>query len=249
MKMLSIIENTELKTDFDNFILSNGVNEEDVICAMTYKFAKKLPYSMDYKDEDYVPGDFLNFTSSIKRNSIFKYHNNIYSKMVDWSDSFKSGILLQICLIFQKMLMNEFPNDYILSEEDYYNWEINNMTSNETYNHCFFEILKELPDYYKKVNDAWDQTGRREILDEIYQNIKNKIGQKVGGYKKTEVDGNIEKVTESPATVNMAPYRDLEMVYYFANIDCYDTNCSPLIDDLKNRLNHVKKPKELTKKY
>ena len=207
---------------------------------MAYKFSKKLPYSMDYKDEDYIPGDFLNFASTSKNNSIFKYHDNLYSKMVSWSDTFKSGILIQICLIFQKMLLEEFPNDYELKEEDYYNWGINNMTNQEDYNRCFFEILKDLPEYYKRVNNTSNQEERRQVLDEIYKILKDKVGNKVGGYRKTESYGDIEKVTESKATINWSPHRDLEMLYYFNNMDCYDVDCNQLINNLKG-INPIRK--------
>jgi len=235
MELLNIIKNDELQDKLIKYSLENKIDEEKIICSLVYKFAKNLPYSMDYKDEKYVPVDIYNFSSSIKNNSIFKYHDSLYKKLISWGDSFKSGILLQVCFIFQKMLNNEFPNNYKLDEQYYYNWGINNMTENEQYNRCFFEILNTLPTYYKMINSTESQIERRQILDKIYMIIKNKIGQKVGGYKITEVIGNVEKIKEFEPTINWSPYRDLEMVYSFEYMNCYDINCEEFINDVKNK--------------
>lgn len=248
MNLLNVVNNLEIRTELESFILNKAMDEEKIICSIVYKFAKKLPYSMDYKDENFIPCDFFNFTSTIKNNSIFKYHDNLYSKMISWSDTFKSGILIQICLIFQKMLLEKFPNDYKLTEDDYYNLGINNMTDQEEYNRYFFEILKELPEYYKRVNDKSNQEERREVLDELYIVLKEKVGNKVGGYRKTESYGNVEKITESKATINWSPYRDLEMLYYFNNMDCYDVDCNQFINNIKGRINALKNSKQITKK-
>lgn len=67
---------------------------------------------MDYLDKDYVLGDFLNLGVPNSERGLFKWYDSIYKKMIDWGDSLKSGVLLQACLIFQKMLMGQFPNDY-----------------------------------------------------------------------------------------------------------------------------------------
>lgn len=209
---------------------------EDIICSIVYEFALKLPYSMDYLDEQYVAGDFLNIGVPNSTNSIFKYYDSIYKKMVDWGDSLKSGVLLQACLIFQKMLMNQFPSNYVLNEYDYYDLGIDCMKSSEKYNHDLFEILKELPYYYKKVNSVNSREDRKKAIEEVYNSMQNRIGQKVGGYRKSETIGDIEITSHHPATINWSPYQDLKMVYYFEHIENYGIDCTSVNKFIKENL-------------
>lgn len=99
------------------------------------------------------------------------------------------------------------------------------MTSSEKYNHDLFEILKELSEYYKKVNFENNKEDRRKILEEVYRDMQNRIGQKVGGYRKSETIGNVEITQHRPATINWSPYQDLKMVYYFNHIENYGIDC------------------------
>ena len=247
MELMNVNNNSLLQEEIKNFAIENRETLEDIICSIVYEFAIKLPYSMDYLDEQYVAGDFLNIGVPNGKNGIFKYYDSIYKKMIDWGDSLKSGVLLQACLIFQKMLMHEFPNNYVLNENDYYNLGINNMTSSEKYNHDLFEILKELPEYYKKVNLASSMEDRRKILEEVYKDMQNKIGQKVGGYRKSETMGNVEITEHHPATINWSPYQDLKMLYYFDHIENYGIDCTQLSKSIRKNIvgeidsNNIKK--------
>ena len=247
MNLLSTVKNDIIKKELENYILNNNENEENIICSLVYKFARKLPYSMDYLDENFIPGDFLNVTPTQKNNRIFKYYNNIYGQMIDWGDSLKSGVLLQVCVIFQKMLCGIVPHDYELKDEDFSNLGISNMTSNQEYNYNLFETLKKLPEYYTIVNASSNIEDRRKALDEIYLLMKNQIGQKVGGMRRTEVNGSIIKIQESKAITNWSPYRDLEMLYCFSNIDGYGMDCSELINKIMEISNipnnHLKEKK------
>jgi hypothetical protein len=244
MELMNINRNNILQEELTNFAIEQKQTPEDIICSIVYEFAIKLPYSMDCLDEQYVAGDFLNIGIPNSKNSIFKYYDNIYKKMIEWGDSLKSGVLLEACLIFQKMLMNQFPHNYVLNEEDYYNLSINNMTSNEKYNHDLFEILKSLPEYYKKVNLSKNQDERRKMLEEVYKDMQNRIGQKVGGYRKTEINGNVEMRKHTPATINWSPYHDLKMVYYFEHVENYGLDCTLLNESIRKS-----KTKEINNNY
>ena len=236
MELMNINKNNQIQEELENFAIDKKETLEDIICSIVYEFAIKLPYSMDYLDEKYVSGDFLNIGVPNSNNVIFKYYDSIYKKMIDWGDSLKSGVLLQACLIFQKMLMNQFPNNYVLSEDDYYNLGINNMTSSEKYNYDLFEILKLLPEYYKRINSANNKEDRRRILEEVYKDMQNRIGQKVGGYRKRETVGNVEMTQHHPATINWCPYQDLRMVYYFHHIENYGIDCTPLFESIRKNM-------------
>lgn len=248
--MSNFIMKYEVQTELEKFISENGGNTDNVIFTMVYDFARNLPYSMDPKDKDFVPGDFLNFKPETSNHNIFKWWDSLYFKMIDWGDSLKSGVLLEACFIFQKMLMGDFPNDYQLSEEDYYNMGINSMTSNDEYSRNLFEVLKELPDYYKKVNSQHDFEERRKTLDDVYSLMKNKIGNKVGGMRKSDFVGGVEVSIVHKATINWAPHRDIAMVYHFNGVNDFGgINCKPLIESIRNKVdsNEVVK-KELSKK-
>ena len=51
----------EVQTELEKLISENGGNTDNVIFTMVYDFARNLHYSMDAKDKDFVPVDFLNF--------------------------------------------------------------------------------------------------------------------------------------------------------------------------------------------
>lgn len=240
MKLEKITNTNKIEVKLNEYVATKQENEEVIICSMAYQFAKKLPYSMDYCDEDFVPGDFINLDSTAKKNQIFKYYDSVYSRMIDWGDSRKSAILLQVCFIFQKMLLNEFPNDYTLNDEDYYNLGIDSMTQNEDYNKSFFQILKQLPKYYKKMSLISNQLERRKFIYDMYTDIQNSIGQKIGGFKRTDIFADTIVTTETKPSINWSPVRDLEMVYYFDGINEYGANCNQLINEIKIKENNLK---------
>ena len=217
MDMLNVIKNNEIQNKMKKFALDNRISQDEVICSIVYEFASKLPYSIDYMDEDFVPGIFLNVGPVNPEKGIFKYSSSLYDKMVNWGDTLKSGILLQLCFIFQRMLVGEFPNNYRLSDDDYHNLGIDQMTSDEEYNRYLFEFLQMLPEYCAKVNSV-SGDDRRKVLDEIYAVILDRVGQKVGGFRRESITGDVISVQEYKATIRLFPHRDLDMLYYFNNI-------------------------------
>lgn len=235
MEMLSVINNDEIKNELKEFGEKNQISEDEVICSIAYEFAKKLPYSMDYMDKDFVPGIFLNVSPANPNKWIFKDYSSLYYKMINWGDTKKSGVLLQICNIFQTMLMGQFPVNYQLTEEDFYNLGINQMTRDDEYNRYLFETLKILPQYCLKLNSTQNMDERRKILDDIYMIILDRIGQKIGGFKKTSVDGDIISVQESKATIRLCPHRDLDMLYYFERIE-FGFGVTNLIDNINKKI-------------
>lgn len=248
--MSNYIMENGTKVALEKFVLDNGVNVDNVVLAMIYDFAKKLPYSMDPNEVNFVPGDFLNFKPVNSKHNIFKFSNNLYSKMVSWGDSLKSGVLLEVCFIFQKMLMGEFPNDYQLQEEDYYNMGINNMTNSDEYSRKLFEVIRKLPDYYKKVILSETVEERRNNLERVYSAMKGEIGNKVGGMRKTDFVDGIEVSIVHKASISWEPYRDIEMIYYFNGVNNYgEVDCKPLIEQIRNNCDlNVLCDKEVSKK-
>lgn len=235
MKMLSVINNDEIKNELKEFGEKNQISEDEVICSIVYEFAKKLPYSMDYMDKDFVPGIFLNVSPANPNKRIFKDYSSLYYKMINWGDTKKSGILLQICNIFQAMLMGQFPDNYQLTEEDFHNSGINQMTSDDEYNQFLFEILQMLPQYCLKLNSTQNIDERRKILDDIYMIILDRVGQKIGGFRRTSVDGNVISVQENKATIRLFPHRDLDMLYYFEGIE-FGFGVRNLIDNINQKI-------------
>lgn len=191
--------------------------------SMVYSFARHLPYSMDIEQPEYVPADFLNMTPhDVEENNWFKWEDRrtFFNAMINWQDTRKSGMLLQVCNIFQKMILGKFPTDFELKEEDYVSWHIDTMTKDQEYNRSFFEALKSLPNYYQKVINSTTNEERRDILNKMYQAVMTKIEQKLGGYKETESEGNI--IRETKASISISPFRDIEMLVYWDNIVYHD---------------------------
>ena len=158
--------------------------EDEIIFTMVYDFTENLPYSMDIKQDEYVPADFMNMRPyDADKHPFFKWEDQatVYKAMTSSGDTFRSGIMMQICAVFQKMLSNQFPNDYELKEEDFYSWGIDEMTSDEEYNKKFFEALKTLPAYYKRVQETRNNHERRDTLKEIYEEMELNIANRVGG--------------------------------------------------------------------
>ena len=190
--------------------------------SMVFGFAKHLPYSMDIKQEEYVPGDFLNLEPyDVDENSWFKYNDRrtIYNAMVHWGDTFKSGVLLQVCFIFQQMLLGNIPADFKIGEEDYELLGINKLTNN-VYNRNFFEILSMLPAFYQNVISTSNNDERRKKLDEMYAQVRDKIENRVGGYCKRDSEGNV--IEQHEARFQCEAYKDIDMFAYFNYITYFD---------------------------
>lgn len=234
MENLCVINNGDIKNKLKTFEEENKISEDEIICSLVYEFAKKLPYSIDYMDKDFVPGLFLNVAPINPTKWIFKDYNSLYEKMVNWQDTKKSGTLLQVCNIFQAMLMGQIPGNYQLTEEDFHNLGINQATNNEEYNRFLFETLQMLPQYCMRLNSMNSTEERRKMLDGIYLLMTDRIGQKIGGYKKTSIDSDIISTEEHKATVGLLPHKDLDMLYYFENINL-SPNIRTLIDSINQK--------------
>ena len=221
--LIAKIENQGTRDLAYGYSKNEGMREDKFIFSMVYDFAKNLPYSMDIQQEEYVPADFLNMTPyDFANDRFFKWEDSrtVYTAMTSWGDTFKSGIVLQMCAVFQKMLSRQFPNDYVLEDDDFYLWGIDNITSDKDYNKRFFETLKSLPDYYKRVESAKSVEERRKALDQIYAEMQNGIVNKIGGFRETDGEGNV--VREYKPTIVCRPISDLKMLYYFRNIEYLD---------------------------
>ena len=242
MELLKINEIKEL-------MLQNGKQEDDVICSMVYKFAKNLPYSMDYLDDDFVLGEFINYIPSNSNKYLFNNYGSIYNKMIDWSDTIVSGIQLQICNIFQKMILSNKHDNYSLCEEDYYNYGFDKLTSMEHYNKNIFNLLRKLPEYVKNVNLCDNKEYRRNKLDEVYgyiwqvTNYVVKYAKNEVIYKDIVIKGELKEFHH-----RWKPYRDLEMMYYFERIENYNLDCRELIDYIKSRISSDNKGIKLAKR-
>lgn len=191
--------------------------------SMVYGFAHHLPYSMDIEQPEYVPADFLNIIpDDIEENRWFNRDDRetYFTAMIHWGDTFKSGMLLQICNIFQKMILGQFPTDFILTEENYIDWKIDIMTSDQEYNRCFFETLKALPEWYHKLVSAGNNEDRRSILDAMYADIMSKISARYGSFRETDTEGNI--IRKSKGSVSIRPSNDISMLVYWDNVKFYD---------------------------
>ena len=238
-----------LKTnEINNLMLQNGKQEDDVICSMVYKFAKNLPYSMDYLDEEFILGDFINYIPSNSNKYLFKDYSNIYNKMINWSDTLVSGIQLQVCNIFQKMLLSNMSDNYNLSEEDYYNYGFDKLTSMEQYNKTIFNFFRMLPYYCTLVNSSDSVEERRNKLDEVYGYIWQVTNHVIKKSKDVVISKDViilGKVVEY--NHRWKPSQDLEMMFHFERIENYNLDCSTLINYIKDRVSSNCEGKKLVK--
>lgn len=205
-------KNERLKGYYKNPTLS-------LYTSMVYGFANKLPYSMDIEQPEYVPADFLNMVpDDALENDWFKWEDRrtYFKAMTSWGDTFKSGMLLQMCNIFQKMILGQFPTDFALTEENYKNWGIDTMTNDQEYNKCFFETLKSLPDWHKKLLSSVDNDERRNVLDMMYTDIMGKIAARYDSFKEVDTNGNT--ITEYSGNIPIDPDNDVSMFAYFGNV-------------------------------
>lgn len=191
--------------------------------SMVFGFAKHLPYSMDIEQPEYVPADFYNMEPfDVDTNNYFKWDDRrtFFNSMVNWGDTFRTGMLLQMCTIFQKMLLGQFPNDFELKDSDFEDWGIDAMTKDIDYNRKFFETLKALPKYYQMVVNAPTNVERRKCLDEMYEEIMQRISARYGGFRESDANGNIIK--DFPGTIPIRPAEDVKMKVYWEQVTYYD---------------------------
>lgn len=205
------------------YMYSNDKNipEGDIIFSMVYDFANHLPYSMDIQQEEYVPADFMHmkpYDASTHKFFKWKDSETVYKALISSGDTFRTGVIMQVCAVFQKMLSEQFPHDYALKDSDFYTWGIDEMTPDEDYNRNFFEILKTLPEYYRDVQAAKNNDERRKILMTIYEEMQQNIANRVGGYRRRNAQGEV--VEEFKPQVIWQPSQDVYMLYYFNQIQC-----------------------------
>ncbi len=191
--------------------------------SMVYGFAEHLPYSMDIEQPEYVPADFLNMMPvDVDENPWFKYEDRrtLFNAFANWGDTYKTAMILQLCFLFQKMILGEFPTDYELDEEKYTAWGIDAMTKNDEYNRRFFTILKSLPMYHHSLVSASTLEERRNILNQIYAEMISKLAARYGSFQKTDVDGKLVRKFEG--SVSIKPSRDVSMFFHWDNFIYYD---------------------------
>lgn len=234
--------------EINDLMLQTSDGEDDVICSMVYKFAKNLPYSMDYCDDNFILGDFINYTPSNSNKYLFKDYGNVYNKMINWGDILVSGIQLQVCNIFQKILLSNLPDNYSLSEEDYYNYGFDKLTSMEYYNKTIFNFLRMLPYYCTLVNSSDNTDERRKKLDEVYGYIWQVTNNVIKKSKDVVISKDViilGKVVEY--NHRWKPSQDLEMMFHFERIENYNLDCSLLINYIKDKISSGVNGKKLVK--
>lgn len=209
--------------------------------SMVYGFAKHLPYSMDIMQPEYVPGIFLDMEpKDVNENNWFKWEDRrtFFNSMIRWGDTFRSGMLLQVCYLFQEMLLGNVPSDYVLDKESFYNLGIDKFTSNMKYNRNFFSVIQTLPHYYQLVTQAKTQEERRKQLENMYEAVCIGIENRVGGFAEYNEDGSVKRKYE--ANIRWDAYRDVELRIYFEGITWYD-GVKELIAQIKEeQLNRIR---------
>ena len=212
--------------------------------SMVYGFAKHLPYSMDIEQPEYVPADFFNMEPlDVETNNWFRYDDKrtFFNAMINWNDTFRSGMFLQMCVLFQKMLIGQFTHDYELKEADYVNWGIDEMTGDKNYNRKFFETLKSLPMYYQKVNSASTNEERRLLLNEVYAELVKNINSWKFATRVKDANG----VHESPPVCPTRLEESVYLLFCWSRVSFTDGISSVIEAIKKEQLKKYKKNKPI----
>lgn len=220
-------------------MIANQDKADEIVCRMVYEFAKNLPYSMDYMDEKFVPGDFINFKPENPKKFLFVDYGCVYNKMIHWGDTIVNGVKLQVCNIFQKMLMTESVDRYQLEEIDFYTYGFDNLTGMDIYNRNVFNLLVDLPKYCALVRNATSKEERRKALEEVY-NVIDKVTSYVEYTKKTNkvITEGVETIDEEVIRFvrGWSPAQDLNMLYTFSYIDIWNLDVRAIIDACRPKL-------------
>ena len=147
------------------------------------------------------------------------------------------------------MLMTDMPNNYNLSDEDYYNYGFDRLTSMEHYNKSIFNLLRRLSYYCSLVNSSDNVVDRRSKLEEVYGYIWQ-VTNYVVKNSKNEV---ISKDIVIPGKLmgyhhRWKPSQDLEMMFHFERIENYNLDCNLLINYIKDKVSSCDKGKRLVKR-
>lgn len=144
--------------------------------SMVAAFVKKLPYSIDKEqNDDYVPGLFFNKLPIVKNDfSFFRFpqNQNIYAAMTNCLGAIPiAGIIIQICTIFQRMILGELPPDYDSIKREFQ--ELDNTNIYSKYQEKINNLLWTVVCYYNIlcISDAEE---RRSILEQFYNEVDAK---------------------------------------------------------------------------
>ena len=148
--------------------------DEELCAAMSYNFACSLPESMDYCDEKFVIGNFINIIPINRESHLFECYDTIYKGLLNFDKTRKDAIVIRICNIFQNMLIygvdiNEFDDD------DYIGYGFDKLTKDKEENLRIFLMLKDLPRYVNMINNNLNTSGRRWLLFCVYKYIYSSV--------------------------------------------------------------------------
>jgi hypothetical protein len=128
----------------------------------------------------------MNFVPENPKKHLFVGYGCVYNKMIQWNDTIVNGVKLQLCNIFQKMLMTENVDRYQLEEIDFYTYGFDKLTGMDIYNRNVFRLLVYLPKYCVLVRNATSLEERRKVLEDVYAVIE-KVTSYVE-YTKKQID-------------------------------------------------------------
>lgn len=161
----------------------------DLICSSVLSFVKKLPYSIDPMNKDFVPGFLFNIIPNDSQNySAFQHSNyeTLFSIMKNWRDSRKAAYSIQICLMLQLMLINDKKLSLKIEENIVYGLSIGD-------SNILKNTLNKLNYYYELIKNSGTEEKRTKCIEEFYQILKSNYS-------------------------NCSAYNDLKMFYYFFNL-------------------------------
>ena len=178
----------ECNNTLDTIKDANDISVE-LICGSVLAFARDLPYSIDFIQDEFIPGLLFN---SIPNDSdeflVFRESNEktLFSVMKDWRDSRKAAYSIQLCLILQNMLL--YDKEINLEEHDNLVWGLNLEDSNK-----LKATLSKLNDISKVIKSSVNIEERRRNLELVYGIIKQNYS-------------------------NCSAFHDLKMFYFFNNL-------------------------------
>ena len=203
--------------------------------SMVYGFAKNLPYSIDVKQEEFVPASFFNVEPlDVDENPWFKYDDRrtLFNAMRSWGDTFRSSMLIQVCSMFQQMILGNIPSTLNFSENDYVRLGINKLIEDEEYNRMFFEALKTIPTYYAQISRTDDIDARRKVLEDFYNDVCIKIQARKGGFRYVDANGTV--ISETKPSIYLQPDKDVAMYACFQHYELYDVKSLNIVQEMKD---------------
>lgn len=223
--MISSNDSRLIDRNVHNRLIDIDISNQ-LIFDSVYTFVKKLPYSMDPKNAEYIPADLYNhfpISGNVLKRSLSDMENvSLFLELQTWGDTRRTSYVVQLCYIFQQMLKYNLDLRDIIGENTFEIWGVI-----PEYQKMINDILKTFPMYYDKIQKSLDEHMRNEYLEQVYEEIKKAFNR-------------------------FSPKSDLEMFYYFNNVEYklislneYNSQC--LISENSKILSLVKK-KEIVKK-